>query len=678
MDARKEKNEIYEYMAAGWQDYLVGAMYDMERFLGCADAEDAARAERQGRVFMAMNKIKRQIDFLSGHEIKNRHILKIQPVGREDDKGCDQHTGLIMQQMSVYGGYDVLSEAFKYGSLVSGSNLIEIWRDRYGNIRFGRCGFNEFLLMPDFRESDLSDCEHILKAKYLSPDKVEMLLPADAEFDKKDYQNTYGTTHWEYLTKPITVNDKRILFEEWWRRESSYVDTLISNITGQERPYKDFVAQEAGGDGQLVDRMLDTVRLPNGKPAVIKYKKPVDKVKLVLFVNDNPVWEGDNPLGVDDYNFVWLHGNFVPEIDRSDLKLQSFARVLRESARLNDRRMNQAMDIIETQIHSGRIFRDEYIKNPEDAYKAGQAVRIHIKDKDNGGPPLGTPLQEIFTQIPAAEMSASFFKIMEILESTENEIGGLNSDALGQNDDSNTPGILSMFRTGQALTSQQGIFNGYRASKKQLGLKLVKINQANYDPQRVARILGEMPIQSFYDKDFSKFDCVPAEGVLTETQQNLFYLELKELRQMFPDAANVIPMSMLIENSPMQFKDRIKQSMQAMEQKSMQMQQLLANDKQLQQKLIQAQTIQAINKSQAELARAEEDKTDAQLARVKTMVEMQKMGTERNLEVVDRLLRLEQIEQENKKILVSQQKIIADLMKNKNQNRNNRRTKNVG
>ncbi len=671
-DLKQDKTEAYEWMEEGWQPYLSAALYDTERYLGCADADDAERAKRQGRSYLPLNKIKRQINFISGHEIKNRHILKIGPIGREDDKACQQLTGVVMQLMSCNGGYDVLSDAFKFGNLISGSNLIEIWKDRNGDIRFGRRGFNSFLLAPDFKEGDLGDCSTIITGNWLRPSKIKMLLPKDADKIDKIAVKTQTSFRWQYLNPPILKNDDRRLYEEWWQKKTKTRQMLISNATGQEVEYDNFVKNQAGGNKQLVEKLIAETRLQTGRPAVEKYSKSYNEVTLSIFVDDESVWTGLNPLGIDEYPFVWLHGDFTPEIDRAELKLQSFARILRESSLLNDRRMNQAMDIIETQIMSGRIFRDKYLKNPEDAYKSGQGVLLHVADDT----PDGIPLEQIFQQIKGGDVSASFFQIMEIIEKNEDSIGGLNSDALGQNDDSNMPGILSMFRTGQALTGQQGTFNSFRQAKRQMGVKLVKTIQVNYPPQKIQRLIGEIPVPTFYEPDFAKYDCSPIEGVLTETQQNLFYLELKEIRERYPDAAQMIPISALIEASPMQFKDRLMEMIKKAEQGTQQAQQVAMATQQQQSKLMDAQTVATINKSQAEAARAqaeaartEENKVDAELARMKMATEIGKNAQQPKLEIMDRLIKLEELQQK-------QQRLIIDMQKARNDSKNRNRSGN--
>jgi hypothetical protein len=637
------KNEMYDLAFEGWNAFLSEAKYDLELCLNASDAEDALHAQKQGRFYFNINKLKRQINLIHGYEIKNRHILKIAPYGREDDKACQQHTGIVMQTMSSNSGYDTMSEAFRFGALICGSNLIEIYKDRRGDLQFGRLGYNEFMLDPHIKKTDLSDCGYIITGKWLDESIIKLLLPKGS--DKIiGIPKLTTSTRWNYLSAPISNNDKRRLYEEKWEKTTEFTDMVVSRATGQEKTFDEFVKQFTYGDRKLANKLIVETRLPNGLPAAEKYSKPTDIVKLSVFVDDEMVFQGENPLGIDDYNFVWLHGEWTPECDRPELKLQPFARILRDPQKMRVRRLNQAMDIIESQIQSGRIVKDKLLKNPEDAYKSGQGVVLHVEDDA-----AQTPLAEIFQQITPAQMSSGIFQLMEVLDNDETSVGGLNDEILG-NDSAEIPGILSAYRTGQALTAQAGIFNGFRAAKRQLGVKLVKAVQKNYPPEKIQRLIQEIPAPTFYEPDFSKYDCIPTEGLLTDTQQNLFYLELKELRALFPDAQQVIPFSALIEASPMQFKDKLIALIKQNEQKAQQMQQSAMQDKQRQDKLVDSLTAVKIAQAQESITQSEENKTNSMLDRAKTMTEMRKINVEPHLKLLDSAIKIEGLKLQDRRL----------------------------
>lgn len=630
MPANSDYHDIYEICHAGWNDFLIEAQTNMEYYLGAQWASDEYEmAERQRRRLYVMNKIKRQVNLIHGYEIRNRHVLKIGPIGKEDDHACQLHTGLVMQQMTRedFSGYDQLSEAFKWGSLISGSNLVELWKDREGLLHLTRHGFNSFLLNPSFQRPDLSDCEDILTGRWISGEKIKMLVPTGADrIDKIPPLN--ASARWDLLGQPLLNNNGRFrLYEEWWHKEIKYVETVLNRVSGQEITWKEF--QSLNGEDSR--RLLNEVRLNDGMPVLTKYSKPVARMRLTIHVDDNEIWSGTNPTKLDEHNFVWLHGDFAPEMENSALKLQSFVYALRDPQRARNRRICQALDIIESQIQTGRMVRDKYLKIPEDAYRSGQGIPIHINDDA----PDEIPLAEIFKQIEGVDIKPGLFQIMELLDRDETEIGSMNEEIMGS-DDKDVPGVLARYRTGQALTAQQGIFAGFRGSKRQLGRKMVRMNQLNLSPQRVFRMVNEYPTPEFYEPDLVKYDCIPTEGLLTDSQQHMFYLELKGLRAMFPDMAEIITPSMLISVMPIQFKRELMKAVQMSEQQRQQMAQAQMADQQRMNRLIEAETAENI-------ANAQEDRSDTALTRVKTMAEIQKLQREPFYEMIDKVIELEKI-----------------------------------
>ena len=628
-ELRRDFKDIYDTYYQGWSDWLLEAQTDLEMYLGAQfTRQEHAWAQNEGRTLFVFNKIKRQVKLLHGYEIRNRHILKIGPIGREDDLACRQHTGVVMNIMSGAEGYDVLSEAFRWGPLVTGSNLVEIWRDRNGDLKFNRIGHNGFLLDPMLTKPDLSDCAGILTGNWLRADKVKMLLPENGdEIDR--IHPVKSTGRWQTITGfPHTLQNDLRLYEQWWRKEIKYQTMVIDRITGKEIPFDDFVNQVMRGDRRRANWFIKNWRLPNGVPGLSKFEKPVNHVTLDIFVDEQPVWSGENPLGLDDYNFIWLPGDWVPECDRDELKLQGFARSIREPQKARNRRLNQIIDIIETQLNQWRLARQGSLVNKEDAYGSGQGKVVWIK-KDAQG-----PLREHFEQQPPPEIPGGLFNVLEVLDREETQEGGLNEEIMGS-DDKEIPGILHRYRTGAALTSQQGIFSGYRRAKRQLGCKIVRLEQLNYNPQKIHRLINEWPSPDFYQPDFIKYDCTPTEGLLTDSQRHLWYLELKGLRAMFPDAQAVIPLSFIIQAAPIQYKQELLQAVQQAEQTQKQMMQLQLADKQRMDRLLEAQTAE-------DIAQAAENRSGALLDRVKAMAEIRKMGVDSILDILERLSNIEQ------------------------------------
>lgn len=650
-ELKSDYKDQYDISYNGWSDYLLNGEIDLGYYCGAQfTREELERADEQGRTLHTMDKTARQVNLLHGYEIRNRHILKIGPVGvpeQQEDEACRQHTALMMALMARNGGYSALSNSFKWGTLIQGSNLLEFWRDRDGVLQFGRLGWNQFLLSPSLTKTDLSDCDDILTGRWISKDKVKMLVPT-ADID--DITPLKFGERWPYLGNPVLGNKAEDrLYEEWWRRRTEYISTIISRVSGQQISLKDFADKFFNGDTRYANYQVKELRLPDGSPALSKFSKPVDTIKLTVYVDGESVWNGTNPLKMRDYNYVWFHGDWCPELPRDELKLRSFVRRIREPQRAFNRRINQIYDIIESQIMAGRVVRSKYLMNPEDAYKSGQNVVLQAKFGDEGFPD-SMPLQDLVYQFTGADVPQGLFAALEMTDKAEMEAGGLNQEVFGS-DDKDISGYTQTMRTGQALTGQAGMFQGFRDSKSQVGKKGARLHQLNYPPQRVAEILNEMPVEGFYDENLTRFDCTPVEGLLTYTQQMLFYQELKMLRQNDPTFQQLIPASLLVKYFPGQSRSEL---LKAIRQAERQAQQRAQKAEQLQQTMQKVEIERAKGEilatrgiAEERRAQAVENQSDAALNRIKTIAEIHDMGTERLLELVGLGIQLEQIKQQN-------------------------------
>ena len=636
-----EFHDVYEINDMAWRRFNEQAQLDLDYYLKAQHSHDEMeRADRQGRILHTIDKIGRQVNLLHGYEIRNRHILKIGPQGgfdAQEDQACNQHTGVTMSLMSRHGGYNVLSDSFKWGVLVQGSNLIEQWRDRNGLIQFGRLGWNQFLLDHGLTKDDLSDCGDILTGQWISTDKAKMLVPTKADEIEGILPLTH-TSRWPFQGTPAMMNKAgKRMFEQWWHRTTEEVSVVQHRFTGQRMAFERFAQENAGGDKRLANQFIQNFRI-NGIPALVKFRDIKDKVELKIFVDDELVWTGDNPLKIRDYNYTWVHGQFCPECPRTELKLQGFVRGQRDPQRMQNRQVNQAMDIIESQVQGLRMVRDKYLVNPKDAYKSGQGIVLHLNDQA----PDEMMLENIFRQMKSSEVPASIFQMIELIDKAQTESGGLNQEIFGTDDkDVEISGVLHQYRTGKALTGQAWMFQSLLASKRDLGRKQVQIVQLNYDPRLVQEIINERPAPGFYDDNLTRFDCNPVEGVDTDSQRNMFYLELKSLLKDFPEMfAGIITPDMLVKTAPMQFSNVMLQAIQRAQQQRTQMQQLAQQQQFAGNQLTQGLTAAQIAQAQESMADAAEKRSEIPLNRMKTLAQAQKLAADPLVALIKEQVRL--------------------------------------
>ncbi len=643
MTTVSEFHDVYEINDTAWRFANEQMCLDNDYYLKAQHSyEEMERADRQGRILHTIDKIGRQVNLLHGYEIRNRHILKIGPQGgfdQQEDRACNQHTGVTMSLMNRHGGYTVLSDAFKWGALVQGSNLVEQWRDRNGQIQFGRLGWNQFLLDAGLTRDDLSDCGDILTGQWISTGKAKMLVPTAAD-DIERIRPLTHTSRWPFQGTPAMMNKAgKRMFEQWWHRATEEVSMVQHRFTGQRMTFDQFARENADGDKKLANQFIGNFLHPNGTPMLVKFRDTKDKIELKIFVDDELVWKGDNPLKIRDYNYTWVHGLWCPESPRTELKLQSFVRGLRDPQRMQNRQVNQAMDIIESQIQGLRLLRDKYLVNPEDMHKSGQGIVGHINDDA----PDEMPLRQIFDQVPASEVPASIFQMLQLIDKAQTESGGLNQEIFGTDDkDVEISGVLHQYRTGKALTAQAWMFQTLLSAKRDFGRKQVQIVQLNYDPQMVQEIINEQPIPGFYDDNLTRFDCNPTEGVETDSQRNMFYLELKELLKTFPEMfQGIITPEMLVKTAPMQFSDVMLQAIKAAQQQKKQLQQLAQQQQFTTNQLTQGLTVAQIAQAEEDRASAAEKRSEIPLNRMKTMAQAQKLAADPIIALIKEQVRLQ-------------------------------------
>ena len=634
--SNKELQDMYTYCETNWGGYMTEASRDVESYLGAQfTAAEQQSAELLDRNLLVFNKIKRQVKLLSGYEIRNRHMLKISPIGQEDDEVSRQHSAVIAQQLALFGGYDQLSMCFKMGQHISGSNLLEFYKDRNWYMQISRIGYNQHFLDPAITKQDMSDCSFYLTGRYINEETARKLVPLRSR-SLPDVTSSSGSSRWSSLQDINYRHGKRKrLYEELWENKPIFKKTVISRVSGQDIKYDDLVNNIYQGDKNRADRVIAEAKLPDGTPSLVVVDKPENKVTVKIFVDGTQVFSGPNPLGIDEYNVVWFPGEYFHEVGRSDLKLQPFVRALRDPQKAKNRRINQTIDIIESQLTAYKVVRENSVKNFEVAFESGQGRTVVVKgDADEH------PLSEAFDLKMAPDIPAGHFNLLTALDKEETEIGGMNEEIFGS-DNAKIPGILARHRTGQALTGHQDIFETFRVAKKLLGRKLLKANQINQDPVRVYRMINEMPVDEFYEIDLCYYDCQSTEGVMTENQQQQLYGEIKDLLSTWPQFAEMLTAEDIFEFLPLQAKKQIREVIGRRQQAREQQQAKMQEDQDRMNRLVEAET-------QAKIARAQEDTSDVIVNRASTMLknaqaagEIANLKNEQITDLAERLARIE-------------------------------------
>lgn len=539
------------------------------------------------------NRIRRVVNMVSGHQRRNRKSTVVVPVDNGDAETADQFTKTLMWINNQEHVLETISDSF-HGALVTGMNLLQVWVDYRsdpvsGNIKVDNCSYNSFLIDPYFRKADLSDCNALWKRSFLTKRECISLLPAQAEEIMGLVGNDSGTGRdgkFQFMPESYNYGYKNLLtYDEFYYRDYRTQRMLVDSETGETQEWK-------SDDEKALKDFLEMY------PQIAVIDQEIPTVKLAIVVQGKVMYDGPNPLGIDCYPFVPVLGYYNPQMPYFPWRIQGIVRGLRDAQYLYNRRRIIELDILESQINSGWIYKENALVNPKDVFLSGQGRGLALKDEANM-----TDVQQILPpQVPP-----SMIQLSELLAKEVMEISGVNEELLGSATDDKA-GILSMLRQGAGLTTLQVLFDQLDRSQKQLGKIMIDIIQANFTPGKMKRILNEEPTQQFYSKAFGTYAAAVEEGLNTTTQKQMQFAQMLQLME----AGVPITTEDLLEASTLQGKKKITENAVKQQEVAAQAQQQQAQSavqlQQAQMELAQARAKADIGLAVERVSRVEENK----------------------------------------------------------------------
>lgn len=293
------------------------------------------------------------------------------------------------------------------------------------------------------------------------------------------------------------------------------------------------------------------------------------------------------------------------------------------------------VDAMDSQINNGWIIKKTRFDNPMDFYKSGQGRVIFAKENAD----LNMDARQIVTNASASIQP--LMELQQLFNQLTMRICGVNEELLGAADNNNQVGIVEKLRQGAGLVNLQDLFDGLRQSQEIIGNKTIKLIQNNWTPEKVMLITKEQPTPEFFNKMFGKYDCVCVEAPLTETQQQLFFRQLLEFKQL----GAPISWSTILDAYPGQGKEKIMQDLQQQEQQQAQMQQAQMQaelqDKAVINDLLIKEGQIKIAAAKEKLAKAEQDRASAVHQRALAMKEMEAVEMDNINKFIDTILKIE-------------------------------------
>ncbi len=645
-DRKSEYKEAYDQANAGFGRWQMQIKKDLKVFLGDPwTGADRIRFQKEHREPASFPQIRMIINWIAGYQSDNVRSIRYDPTEDGDDTTAEQLTAINVWVMQHCNGYDIISDAFE-GCLKAGMNLVNVYNDRNFDTSLERFGYNQFLLDPTFSRRDLRDCNYGMIRKYITREDARMLLPGKESFIMGlDNKNTDAEGDmFPYYPRPALYGEKLLAYDEFQQRTSVERKIILLRPLNKEIVWQ--------GTKKQRERFIEGLVQNDGIPPnlISVFSRWEKTVEVTAFLEGHEVNTGIDLFGIGDFSFSPIIAYYDPDFDDMSMKLQSVVRGLVDAERAGDKRMMAMTAVFEQQIGAGLDYEVDALVDDEDAFLMGSGKPRLFKS----GAISGKKYQDrIIPDIPQGMFQFEDLTSKKMLRSV-----GINEEMTGFAEGGNPQiaGYLAKLRISGGLVGLKGIFRHLALSQRTIGKKMLKLYQ-QYPIAKVRRILNEDPSPQFQTRDFGKYDCATVEGIITDTQKNMFYADLVSLVEMLIRLKQPVPpfmLTMLLKNAPIAGKPELLKMIQQYEQ-----QQAKASQEQKQkQDMMQMLEIERVKGeifanrgiAEAQRAKAVEDISDAALNRVKVIAEINDIGAGRIMELVNLGLQFEQIKQQNREV----------------------------
>jgi hypothetical protein len=591
-----------------WQIYWTEATLDTRLEAGDTSlmSELNQQLPNNNRSSFYFNRVRPLCNMVSGFQRRNRKSTVVVPLENGDQKTADQFTKILLGIYKREGIYETISDAFHQGACISGMNLLHVYMDYRndpvsGDVRVDNCAYNSFFIDPYFRKPDLSDCSFVWRRSYLSHSAAAALMPERYDEIMSLPGNPMGTGRdgkFQYMPESYGQSQQnRIAYDEYYYRDYRKQKVLVDKETGEVFEI-------------TIQNETDIETFLAHYPQVTLIEQDVPTVRLAIMIQDKVFYDGPNPLGIDSFPFVPVVGYYNPMMPYFYSRIQGICRSLRDPQVLLNRRIILSADMLESQVNSGFIFKENAVIDVKHLFQTGQGRIIPLKSD--------AAMTDIMP-IQPPQIPPSFFQLQETFSKELNMVSGINEELMGSAIDDKA-GILSALRQGAGLTTLQPLFDRLDYSQNLLGELIMKIIQSNYTPGKIKNMLqGEEPAPLFYNKAFGKYHCMVELGFNTESQRQMQFAQLMQLKEM----GVPIPDSSLLEAATLQNKTQIIEQMQQRQQQQEQAQQLMAQsqmqEQQARTELTKARATADLGLGHERLSRIEENKALAEERRAQAL-----------------------------------------------------------
>ncbi len=483
---------------------------------------------------------------ITGYQRQHRKSITYQNIDGSDPQTTDQYTKLITSVAMRGAIHEQFSKACELAA-VSGMVMLQPYLDftgddhAQGELKLKIWEYNAFLVDPYFREPDMSDAQFIWCQEYISkkeaedrfPDKLEAIAPMAGTPQR------YGSFYFLPENYNMARNDLMVLSYVWykWKKKKKRL------YSESRKQFFDF----AGGDEQA-----DIIMQQIPDMQVVTVEVPCWKLAVVL--NEQLMFQGDNPLGDMGCPMIPVFWNYEPHVNYYDLRVRSLIRTMRDPQFLFNYKVITNNDIVAATINAGWKRKIGAVANEDNLKKSGQGWDVIIND--------GYEMTDVEKIIPSG-VPESDLALAQQMDDLIWKTAGINLENWAGQNDKQISSLTQLMKMAANLLVFQKYFDQWDYSLKLVGDKLLQIVLNNWNAEKIGLMIGEEPSPHFFSKIFSKFNTLVEEGLLTPTQRNLQAQQMLEINERF--GREVIPPSMIIKDMNIQGKAQIMEFLQKQE-----------------------------------------------------------------------------------------------------------------
>lgn len=596
----RELDDFWKESQSLWQQWWYEADLDTKMATGQQDYWNTFyNINYRNQKILMFNKILRIINMIGGYQRDNRLQTVVYAADNDPDRGetADQLTTILNWANNQDRIYEKISDAFD-GSNICGMNLIQLWMDfredpENGEIRADRIPFNSFLMDNYWTKQDLSDCDRIWTRKYVTKRQLASLFP-DIEKDIPALGKGYAAKDgkFQFLAQNwYQYQQEMYAYDEYWVRDYRETQKVLDKNTGE-------VVEWTGTKDQFQ-------LLRRFNPNVELIKASVPTIRWNVLVNNHVIYEEQRPWGLDRFPFAVSLCYHFPEVQNYAYRYQGVVRNIRDSQVELNRRRNRLLDILDAQVQSGLMVKEDALVNPEDAYFQGPGKVLFLKQSAN----IATDV----APIPAPPVANGWMELIQTIEKEIMDIVGpeeLFAQNMGAKE---MTGVLMKLKMGAGLTGLRNIFDRLNQMQMSIGEIALDLILNNFGAGKMTHILGKEPSDLIkatitpenqlmkMSASMLKYNCVVEEAEMTATQRQLQFLQALQLKQLGVPISN----KYILEKSTLQGKKEIIEDIEQQEQQAAQIQQQQVSQE-LEQARVLTRSLEA--KAQSDFAMAEERK----------------------------------------------------------------------